>query len=329
MSDQAATCSAPALATSVVVPMYNESSSIQELYEQLVPALTSAGCEPFELILVDDGSRDDSFARARELAERDPRVVCVRLRGNFGKAAALSAGFELARGRIIFTLDADLQDDPAEIPRFLAKLEEGYDLISGWKRVRYDPWHKVLPSRVFNYIVRKVTGLALHDVNCGFKAYRCEVIREIDVYGELHRFIPVLAHWRRFRVGEIEVGHRARKYGHSKYGVSRFFRGLMDLMTVTFLLRYSKKPSHFFGKLGVIFFGAGFVICAYLSFLWLMTALGYMHEKIGDRPLLSLGVLLLVMGVQFFATGLIAELVTVTDRRQREYSIAQVVRRES
>jgi len=309
----------PNVELSVVVPFFNERDTLARLHEQLVESLAAAGQIEYELILVDDGSTDDSLDQARALGRRDPRVTVVQLRGNFGKSAALSAGFERARGRLVLTLDADLQDDPNEIPRFLAKLAEGYDLVSGWKRKRRDPWHKVIPSRIFNFVVRRSTGLALHDVNCGFKAYRREVLDEIHVYGELHRFVPVLAHWRRFRIGEIEVAHRARRFGRSKYGASRFFRGLMDLLTVTFLMRYHKKPSHFFGKLGVLAGLVGFAICGFMSVRWFQ---GY---KIGHRPLLALGILLLLVGVQFFATGLIAELLTNTaGTRQKEYSVARV-----
>lgn len=308
------------LDVSAVIPCHNEAESLEVLYERLQPQLAGVGDGAYEILIVDDGSTDATLAVARRLAERDPRVTVIALRGNFGKAAALSAGFERARGRFVLTLDADLQDDPVEIPRFLAKLEEGLDLVSGWKRKRHDPWHKVLPSRVFNSVVNWATGIRLHDVNCGFKAYRREILDEIHIYGEMHRFIPVLAHWRRFRVGEIEVNHHPRRFGVSKYGVSRFFRGLMDLFTVAFLMRYRKKPSHFFGKLGIVTGTAGFLICCYMTYLRLI------GERIGDRPLLALGILLLVVGTQFFATGLIAELITVTsDVRAREYSIREVI----
>ncbi|MFQ6048795.1 MAG: glycosyltransferase family 2 protein [Phycisphaerae bacterium] len=304
---------------SLVVPFFNERATIRPLYDRIVQALAAADQQGWELILVDDGSTDGSLAEARRLVEADPRVTVVQLRGNFGKSAALAAGFEQARGKVVLTLDADLQDDPAEIPRFLAKLAEGYDLVSGWKRRRRDPWPRVLASRIFNLVVRGTTGVRLHDVNCGFKAYRREVLDEINVYGELHRFLPVLAQWRRFRIAEIEVAHAPRRFGRSKYGVSRMFRGLVDLLTVTFLMRYHKKPSHFFAKLGLAFGLAGFVICCFMTVRWFQ---GY---KIGDRPLLSLGILLLVVGVQFFATGLIAELLThIAARREHEYSIANV-----
>ena len=207
---------------------------------------------PVEFIFVDDGSRDGSWAVLTELAERDPRVGAIRFRRNFGKAAALTAGFQAARGDLVFTLDGDLQDDPAEIPRFLAELEQGYDVISGWKKTRHDPWHKVYPSRVFNWMVSRLTGCRLHDHNCGFKLYRREVLREVGIYGELHRFIPVLAHARGFRVGEVVVRHRRRRHGASKYGFSRLLKGFLDLLTVRFLTRFSQRPLHVLGGIGLV-----------------------------------------------------------------------------
>ncbi|HEV8247303.1 MAG TPA: glycosyltransferase family 2 protein, partial [Polyangiaceae bacterium] len=249
-------------------------------------------------------------------------VKVVQLQGNFGKSAALAAGFACTNGRVVFTLDADLQDDPKEIPRFLAKLDEGYDLVSGYKRQRNDPFGKVFPSRVFNWMVRRATGIRLHDVNCGFKAYRDVVLRNVRVYGELHRFMPVLAHWKRFRIAEIEVEHHARKFGYSKFGGGRFFRGMMDLMTVTFLLRYERRPAHFFGALGTFTTLVGLVLGAYL------TALKIMGQAIGHRPLLILAVLLIVVGVQTLATGLIAELLAHSNQAE-PFVIRRILRSES
>lgn len=288
---------------SFVIPFLNEEATLQELYRRI--AETVAGLsEPhrFEVIFVDDGSTDGSVAKVEELARSHPEITLIELRGNFGKSAALAAGFERARGEIVFTMDADLQDDPKEIPRFLAKLEEGYDVVSGFKKKRHDPWHKVIPSRIFNGMVRKLSGVPLRDVNCGFKAYRGEVVRSVRLYGEMHRFVPVLAHWRRFRIAELVVEHHPRRFGVSKFGVSRFYRGLMDLLTVVFLLKFDRKPMHFFGLPGLSSVVAGLGICGYLTALWVL------GEPIGGRPLLILGVLLLVVGVQILATGLIAEL---------------------
>src|SRR5947208_3509700 len=241
---------------SVVIPVFNEQDSLAALYDELAQTAQQANLR-FEILFVDDGSRDGSWDLIRSLAERHADVHGIRFRRNFGKAAALSAGFNAARGDIIMTLDADLQDDPAEIPRFLAKLNEGYDVVSGWKATRLDPWHKVLPSRVFNGMVSWLTGVRLHDHNCGMKCYRAEIFREIRLYGELHRFIPVLAAARGFRVGEIEINHRPRKFGRSKYGVRRFVKGFLDLMTVKFLTGFGQRPQHLRGGIGLLSFFAG------------------------------------------------------------------------
>jgi hypothetical protein len=229
------------------------------------------------------------------------------------------AGFTRALGSIVFTLDTELQDDPKEIPRFLAKLAEGFDLVSGYKQKRNDPITKVLPSRVFNWLVRTATGVKLHDVNCGFKAYRDVVLKNVRLYGELHRFVPVLAHWKRFRIGEIAVEHHARRFGYSKFGGGRFFRGLMDLLTVVFLLRYGRRPAHFFGAFGTITLAIGLAIFSYLCVIW------FMGQSIGHRPLLILAVLMIVVGVQILATGLIAELIVHLARTELPY----VLKREA
>jgi len=306
---------------SFVIPFLDEEVTLQELYRRIAETVRALpGSPSFEVIFVDDGSTDGSAARVEELAQIHPEVTLVQLRGNFGKSAALAAGFARARGEIVFTMDADLQDDPKEIPRFLAKLEEGYDVVSGFKQKRHDPWHKVIPSRIFNAMVRWLTGIPLRDVNCGFKAYRREVVRSVRLYGEMHRFVPVLAHWRRFRIAELVVEHHPRRYGKSKFGAGRFYRGLMDLLTVYFLLKFDRKPLHFFGLPGLLSLAAGFGICAYLTALWLG------GEPIGHRPLLILGVLLLVVGVQILATGLIAELlVHLGTRDVAPYEIRRVV----
>jgi len=306
---------------SFVIPFLNEAATLPELFARIA---TAAGAvlgpgESFEVVFVDDGSTDDSVRAVEALVAAHPEVSLVELQGNFGKSAALAAGFAVARGEVVFTLDADLQDDPKEIPRFLAELDRGYDLVSGFKRTRHDPWHKVFPSRIFNGMVRMSTGIRLHDVNCGFKAYRRRVLDNVRVYGELHRFVPVLAHWRRFKVGEIEVEHHARMHGVSKFGSGRFFRGLMDLMTVTFLLRYERRPLHFFGALGVVCLLLGVALGAYLTGIWVM------GESIGHRPLLSLSVLLMVIGVQILATGLIAELVVHLARNERPFVVRRVI----
>ncbi len=304
---------------SFVIPFMDEEPTLAELIERIAAAVRPLG-RPFEVILVDDGSRDGGAVRAAELALARPgEVKLIELRGNFGKSAALAAGFEHATGDVVFTLDADLQDDPKEIPRFLEALDTGLDVVSGYKKTRHDPWHKVFPSRVFNWMVRRLTGVPLHDINCGFKCYRAEVLRDVRVYGELHRFIPALAAWNRYRVGEIPVEHHPRRCGHSKFGVGRFFHGLMDLFTVTFLLKYDRKPLHFFGWLGGLSFLAGFAVCGYLTAIWCGGA------SIGHRPLLTLGVLLIVIGVQILATGLIAELIVHVNDAGRPYKIRRTV----
>ncbi len=306
---------------SFVIPFLNEAATLGELYARIAAAagpVLGPG-EGFEVVFVDDGSTDDSVRAVEALVAEHPEVSLVELQGNFGKSAALAAGFAVARGEVVFTLDADLQDDPKEIPRFLAELDRGHDLVSGFKRTRHDPWHKVFPSRIFNWMVRTSTGIRLHDVNCGFKAYRRRVLENVRVYGELHRFVPVLAHWRRFKVGEIEVEHHARMHGVSKFGGGRFFRGLMDLMTVTFLLRYERRPLHFFGALGAVCLALGVALGAYLTGIWVM------GESIGQRPLLSLSVLLMVIGMQILVTGLIAELVVHLARNERPYVVRRVV----
>ncbi len=306
---------------SVVIPAFNESESLAPLLAEFGPSAENSG--PFEFVLVDDGSRDATWPVIRSLAAADPRVRGIRLRRNFGKAAALRAGFAAARGDLVFTLDADGQDDPAEVPRFLDRLAQGFDVVSGWKRTRHDPWHKVGPSRVFNLLVSGLTGCRLHDHNCGYKLYRAEVLREVELYGELHRFIPVLAYARGFRVGEVEVHHRPRRFGHSKYGAARFLKGLLDLLTVRFLTRFAQRPLHVLGGIGLVLLILGALGLVDLGFLWLRNAPG--DRPIGPRPLLSYSVALLVVGTQLLSLGVLAELVTSYGIRDRDtFSIAEV-----
>ncbi len=309
---------------SVVVPVYNERESLVELHSQLARAFADAGQEA-ELLFVDDGSRDGAWRVIAELAAADPRVAGIRLRRNFGKAAALSAGFAAATGEIVFTMDGDLQDDPAEIPRFLGRLADGYDVVSGWKRTRHDPWHKVLPSRVFNAMVSGLTGCHLHDHNCGFKAYRAEVLREVEIYGELHRFVPVLAHARGFRVGEIEVNHRARRFGRSKYGFARFVKGFLDLLTVRFLTRFGQRPQHALGVLGLCLLLLGAAGMAWMAGVWVYNqAMSTQPEPIGTRPILVYSATALGVGTQLLCLGILAELVTSYNIRPAgTYSVAE------
>jgi glycosyltransferase involved in cell wall biosynthesis len=310
----------------VVVPLYNEEESLATLHAELAQAFATLG--PVEFIFVDDGSRDRSWAIVRDLAARDARVRGIRLRRNFGKAAALTAGFQEARGSVVFTLDGDLQDDPAEVPRFLEELGRGLDVVSGWKKTRHDPWHKVYPSRVFNGMVSALTGCRLHDHNCGFKAYRREVLDEVGIYGELHRFVPVLAHAKGFRVGEVVVNHRARKFGSSKYGVARFIKGFLDLMTVRFLTRFSQRPLHILGAMGLVLLLLGAVGMTYLAIVWVLehTVTPGRYGPIGTRPLLVYSVALLVVGTQLVSLGILAELVTSYNIRAEDtYSIAETL----
>lgn len=296
------------VALSFVIPFLDEEKTLRTLYERIATAVGPilAEGDEFEVVYIDDGSVDGSVAEVEKLVGEHSNVRLVELQGNFGKSAALAAGFGVARGRVVFTLDADLQDDPKEVPRFLAKLDEGFDLVSGFKQKRNDPFTKVIPSRVFNWMVRRATGIRLRDVNCGFKAYRRVVLENVRLYGDQHRFVPVLAHWKRFRVGEVVVEHHARLHGVSKFGGGRFFRGLMDLLTVVFLMKYERRPAHFFGGIGTLTLLGGLGICVYLA------VLKAMGEAIGHRPLLNLGILLVVVGVQILATGLIAELMVHT-----------------
>ncbi|MCA9267323.1 MAG: glycosyltransferase family 2 protein, partial [Planctomycetales bacterium] len=255
---------------SIVIPVYNEAESLEALHAELV-SVADVNRYELDVIFVDDGSRDDSWRKICDLARQDSQVRGLRFRRNFGKAAALSAGFELARGELVLTLDADLQDNPKEIPRFLEKMRADLDVVSGWKQVRHDPWHKVGPSRVFNWMVSRLTGVHLHDHNCGFKCYRREIFDEVRLYGELHRFVPVLAAARGYRVGEIVIDHRERKFGRSKYGVTRILKGFLDLLTVKFLTGFNQRPQHVLGTIGVLFFLAAGASLAFLSARWALS----------------------------------------------------------
>jgi glycosyltransferase involved in cell wall biosynthesis len=286
---------------SVVVPLFNEEATVGPLYGEIAAALEG---HRWEIVYVDDGSTDGSHRRLTDLHDEHSNVRIVRLRRNFGKAAALSAGFDVVRGSVIVTIDADLQDDPSGIPDLLAKLDDGFDLVSGWKCDRQDPFARRMFSRVYNRVTGLVTGVDLHDMNNGLKAYRAEVLDSVRVYGDLHRFVPVLAHQLGFRVGEIPVNHRARLVGKSRYGIERYTRGFFDLLTVAYLGRYRYRPLHFFGGIGLALGSVGFVIMLYL------TAIKIGGAGIGGRPLLMLGVLLFVVGVQFFSLGLVGELLT-------------------
>jgi glycosyltransferase involved in cell wall biosynthesis len=309
---------------SVVIPVHNEERSVALLLDELDSALQPLG-KPWEAVFVDDGSTDGSYAALTRLHAGRDDVTVVRLRRNFGKAAALAAGFAHARGDVIVTIDGDLQDDPAEIPRLLVKLEEGFDLVSGWKSHRRDPFRRRALSRLFNAVASWVSGVRLHDINCGLKAYRADVVRGLRLYGELHRFIPVLAHHRGYRIAELPVNHRPREHGRSRYGLERYLRGFLDLLTVSFIGRYRHRPLHLFGGLGLALSAAGTGILVYLT---IVKASGH---AIGGRPLLILGVLLVVVGIQVFSLGLITELITshheerVSERERADALVEEVL----
>lgn len=306
---------------SVLVPVLNEEGTIEELTRRLIATLDEAG-RSFEIVYVDDGSSDRTVAEIRRMHGLDQRVSLVRFRRNFGKAAAITAGVEHSRGAIVITIDGDLQDIPEEIPRFLDKLEaEDLDLVSGWKQDRQDPAGKRLPSLLFNWVTGKLAQVQLHDFNCGFKAYRREVLDQVSIYGELHRYIPVLASRRGFRVGELSVSHAKRKSGVSKYGWDRFYKGLLDLITVLFITKYTRRPLHLFGAFGLAAIGLGMAINLYLAVLW------FLHEPLSNRPLLQLGILLTVLGFQILTTGLLGEMITFKSfRREDSYSIRELLK---
>ena len=289
---------------SVVVPLLNEEATLEQLYRELEAALSATGLE-WEVVFVDDGSTDGSYRELVRLHAAHLNVRVVRLRRNFGKAAALAAGIEVAAGEVIVTMDADLQDDPAEIPSLLAKLDDGFDVVSGWKCDRHDPFMRRFVSRVYNTTTRLVTGVKLHDMNCGLKAYRAEVFEHVRLYGERHRFVPVLAHHFGFSVAELPVNHRPRANGHSRFGMERYLRAPFDLLTIVFMGRYRQRPLHLFGGVGLMTSLVGVAILAYLTLLKLGDG-----ARIGDRPLLLLGVLLVVVGIQFLSLGLIGEMLT-------------------
>ena len=301
---------------SIVIPLFNEEGSLQPLSEELKTVL-EAQQRPYEIIFVDDGSSDGSFATLQRLHDADPEQIhVIQFRRNFGKTAALSAAFKRARGEIVVTMDADLQDDPREISKLLAKLEEGYDLVAAWRERRQDPRSKTFPSRIANTVVAWLTGLKLHDVNCGFKAYRGQVVRELKLYGDLHRFIPVLASWQGFRVAEVPVVHRPRRFGQSKYGWQRMLRSFFDFLVVLFLTHYLRRPLQLFGTLGLVCLLIGFILGLYLAYL------RFFGPGIGWRPALFFDVMAIVVGVQLISIGLLGEMLrNFSYHSEDEYSI--------
>jgi len=300
---------------SIIVPLYNEEESIHQLAEEIRDAVKKLSLE-YELIFIDDGSKDGSFKQIISLASSDSRIKCLRFRRNYGKAAALSEGFKEANGELVVTMDSDLQDDPSEIGALIDKINEGFDVVSGWKKSRKDPWSKKLPSKLFNLVTGIMSGIRIHDFNCGLKIYKADVIKTISVYGEMHRYIPVLAKLAGFSVTEVVVNHRARLYGKTKFGAGRFLKGFLDLVTVIFLGKYNRNPLHFFGKIGTIILSVGFIINLYLTIQW------FGGIWIGNRPILFLGVLLMIVGIQFISLGLLAEMIT-SRGNETNYSISE------
>lgn len=303
---------------SVVIPLYNERESIAELGAKLESILDKVAKGSYEVIFVDDGSTDGSREEIRKLNHSNPKFHCISLRRNYGKSAALSVGFQAARGKVVVTMDADLQDDPEEIPNLLSKINEGYDLVSGWKKVRQDPLNKLLPSKLFNFVTSIVSGIRLHDFNCGLKAYRNVVVKRLNVYGEMHRYIPVLAHWDGFKVTEIPVRHHPRKFGRTKFGSGRFIKGFLDLLTVMITTRYMQRPLHFFGTIGTIVTFLGFLINLYLLIEWIMG-----ETYLSNRPLLLFGVTLIIFGAQMVSIGLLGEMNVKTSAEKTKYNIKE------
>ncbi len=304
---------------SIVISLLNEEESLSELCQRISNVCETNGFD-YEIIMIDDGSKDRSWEVIRRLSIDNDRIKGIKFMKNYGKSAAIHVGFERANGNVVITMDADLQDNPDEIPELYKMIVEGgYDLVSGWKKKRYDPvLSKNLPSKLFNFTARKVSGLKLHDFNCGLKAYRNKVVKSIEVYGEMHRYIPILVKQAGFnKIGEKVVKHQERKYGKSKFGMERFINGFLDLLSITFMTRFAKRPMHFFGSLGSLSFFIGFVILVYLS----IAKIFWMQYAMTDRPLFFLGLLAIIFGTQMFVTGLLADLVSRTSKDRNKYRI--------
>ncbi len=312
---------------SIIVPLFNERESLPELIGQLYAAMQEDELhhlfpEPFsfEIILVDDGSTDDSCRWIGSMIAARPELRLISFQRNFGKTAALSAGFMAATGDYVCTIDADLQDDPFAIKEMIKKVQEGYDLVSGWKQQRKDPLSETIPSKLFNSVTRLFTGITLHDFNCGLKVYRREVTRRLELHGDMHRYIPVLAVWMGFRIAELAVEHRARKFGATKYGSSRFFSGLFDFLSVLFITRYLRRPMHFFGMAGLMSFLSGFIISLYITLDKIL-----LNQPVSNRPILFLGILLIILGVQLFSTGLLGEMLSTSSAKGNSFAVRETI----
>ena len=307
---------------SLVIPLLNEEESLQELADWIA-RVCSANNYSYEVIFIDDGSRDGSWKKIEQLSFHNNHIKGIRLRRNYGKSAGLQVGFEAAQGDVVITMDADLQDSPDEIPDLYKMImQDNYDLVSGWKKKRYDPITKTIPTKLFNWATRKMSGIKLHDFNCGLKAYKREVVKNIDVYGEMHRYIPVLAGWAGFRrIGEKAVQHQKRKYGTTKFGIERFINGFLDLLSIGFVTKFGKRPMHLFGLLGTIIFFGGFVIACYLAYAKFV----FLEYKMTERPLFYFGLLAMIVGTQLFLTGFISELIVRHSADKNKYQIEKKV----
>ena len=310
---------------SIIVPLFNEAPNLAELHNRIQNMLSDflPQDKKYEVIFIDDGSNDNSFEILKSLHGKSQCVKVLKLRKRFGKTAAFAVGFLEAKGDIVVTIDGDLQNDPADIPKLVEKIDQGYDVVSGWRKERKDGFIKVFLSRIYNAVTSLFSGIQIHDFNCGLKAYKKQVLDEIEIYGTLHRYIPVIAHWKGFRIGEVEVKHNRRLYGKSKYGIARIFEGFWDLATVTFFLRFNQKPLHLFGNIGVIFLFFGLIINSYILSIWLR-----FHSIMGRHPLLILGVMLMILGVQLVSLGLLAEMIVNTSRNGKDtFSIKEKLER--
>lgn len=310
---------------SVVIPLYNEEESITELCEWISRVMASHGFT-YEIILVDDGSTDQSWKIVDLLSRQNGHIRGIRFKRNYGKSGALNTGFKASTGQVVITMDADLQDSPDEIPGLYKMVkEEGYDLVSGWKKKRHDPLSKTIPSRFFNYITRKISGIALHDFNCGLKAYDHNVVKHIDVYGEMHRYIPYIAKWNGFtRIGEKVVEHRPRKYGITKFGIERFIFGFLDLLSITFVSKFKRRPMHFFGSFGTLSFLFGLIITVYIISGKLISIYKHVpHREVTDQPLFFLALIALVIGVQLFLAGFLAEMIVLKSDNKQNYLVIE------
>jgi glycosyltransferase involved in cell wall biosynthesis len=310
---------------SIVIPVFDEEESLQEL-NTWIGSVMEQNSLSYETVFVDDGSRDRSWEIINMLSKKDPHVKGIRFQRNYGKSAALDMGFKTCRGEVIITLDADMQDSPDEIPEMVNMIKnDGYDLVSGWKKKRHDPLSKTLPSKLFNFTTRKISGIKLHDFNCGLKAYRSEVVKNIRVYGEMHRYIPVIAKWNGFnRIAEKTVTHYPRKYGKTKFGIERFINGFLDLISITFVHRFIKKPMHFFGTLGSLSFLVGMIITVWIIGLKIYQIRNHLPiREVTDQPLFFLALVAVIVGVQMFLTGFIAEILTINSEKTSEYLVSE------